>query len=672
MKTIRITTAIIALCFPGIILSHAQSPQAFKYQAIAHDEAGNVLSICDIGLRVSIMKNGDDETPVYMETHQVQTNIYGLINLVIGEGQKVKGEFSEIKWGENRHYLKMEMDIEGGENYKEMGSSQLYAVPYALYAEEAGRLSEEVDQPGTKQSVKKEGTGTMKTGNRKSTREGTPNTRLPAFGNSFLNTNSGNVGVGTESPVEKLEVHGNILASGTVMSEGGLIFFDTDGNPQQIMINPDGTLSPKFYCGGYITDPRDGQQYEIVKIGQQCWMAENLNTGKRINGTVTQGNNSLIEKYCYNNVEDSCDIYGGLYQWDEMMNWSTTEGANGICPESWHVPADWEWKILEGNVDTDFGVGDPEWDGTLWRGDDAGLNLKSVSGWLDEGNGSEIFGFEALPGGYFNHSSDLYYNLYENGYFWSSLQNGSSAMFRSQRYDAHEHYRDLLLKIHALSVRCIKDFVCGDTIYDTRDWKKYGTVKIGHQCWMSQNINIGDRIDGVDEQTNTGTIEKYCYDDIEANCDTLGGLYQWDEAMQYVTAEGAMGICPPGGWHIPTDVEWKILEGNVDSQYGVGNPEWDLAGDRGSDAGDNLKSTFGWYNNGNGNDSFGFTVLAAGFRSTLLNFGSLVHRAYIWTSTEYDANKAINREYFPDSSLSWRWVDQRGKGAGMSLRCIRD
>ncbi len=52
-------------------------------------------------------------------------------------------------------------------------------------------------------------------------------------------------------------------------------------------------------------------------------------------------------------------------------------------------------------------------------------------------------------------------------------------------------------------------------------------------------------------------------------------LYQWEEMMQYTTQQGAQGICPPG-WHLPTDEEWKVLEGAVDSQYGIGDPEWDI------------------------------------------------------------------------------------------------
>jgi len=79
--------------------------------------------------------------------------------------------------------------------------------------------------------------------------------------------------------------------------------------------------------------------------------------------------------------------------------------------------------------------------------------------------------------------------------------------------------------------------------------KTYTTIQIGTQCWLKENLDVGTRIDGSLNQTNnspTNIIEKYCYGDDPNNCTTYGGLYQWGEAMQYATTEGARGICPEG------------------------------------------------------------------------------------------------------------------------------
>ena len=69
-------------------------------------------------------------------------------------------------------------------------------------------------------------------------------------------------------------------------------------------------------------------------------MAQNLNVGTKISGSSEQINNGIIEKYCYYNDENNCNVYGALYQWDEAMRYSTTEGVKGICPSGWHLPTD--------------------------------------------------------------------------------------------------------------------------------------------------------------------------------------------------------------------------------------------------------------------------------------------------------------------------------------------
>ena len=113
----------------------------------------------------------------------------------------------------------------------------------------------------------------------------------------------------------------------------------------------------------------------------------------------------------------------------------------------------------------------------------------------------------------------------------------------------------------------------GNDFIDSRDGKIYGTVQIGSQCWMSENLNIGTRINSGVIMTDNDTIEKYCYDNLEANCDTSGGLYRWDEMMQYVTTDSTQGICPKG-WHLPGDEEWKTLE----MYLGMSQSQADLTG----------------------------------------------------------------------------------------------
>jgi len=212
-------------------------------------------------------------------------------------------------------------------------------------------------------------------------------------------------------------------------------------------------------------------------------------------------------------------------------------------------------------------------------------------------------------------------------------------------------------------------FNCGDPLVDSRDGQSYNTVQIGTQCWMAENLNIGTVIDGIDEQTDNGTIEKYCHYDNISHCDTYGGLYQWNEMMQYTTTPGVQGICPPA-WHIPADEEWKQLEGEVDGLYGYPDPEWDQAGMRGSDAGLNLRSTSGWYS-GNGIDLYGFTALPGGHRNDEGSFEYLTFGGYFWTSDHSNSALSWYRELYYAFYYEIGRYD-RDKLYGLSVRCLKD
>ncbi len=113
----------------------AQTPQAFKYQAVARDNAGNLIANQNVSFRISILQGGTGGTAVYIETHLVQTNSYGLANLSIGQGTIISGSLSTISWSSSSYFMKIEMDPLGGSSYQLMGTSQLLSVPYSLFSE---------------------------------------------------------------------------------------------------------------------------------------------------------------------------------------------------------------------------------------------------------------------------------------------------------------------------------------------------------------------------------------------------------------------------------------------------------------------------------------------------------------------------------------------------------
>ncbi len=186
----------------------------------------------------------------------------------------------------------------------------------------------------------------------------------------------------------------------------------------------------------------------------------------------------------------------------------------------------------------------------------------------------------------------------------------------------------------------------------TYEGKTYNTVQIGTQCWLKENLDVGVMINGKENQTNNNIIEKYCYDNDPSNCTAYGGLYQWDESMQYVTTEKARGICPQG-WHIPSKGELDTLRIIV------------------SNEGNKLKSTGQGWSSGKGTNESGFSALLAGYRySTDGSFYYIGQNAFLWSSTEPNTNYAyLMYLYGNSSSVS---LDTNSKTLGLSIRCLKD
>jgi uncharacterized protein (TIGR02145 family) len=173
------------------------------------------------------------------------------------------------------------------------------------------------------------------------------------------------------------------------------------------------------------TDPRDGKQYKIVEIGNQIWMAENLSYNA--NGSK-----------CYNNQESNCQKYGSLYNW---------AAAKTACPSGWHLPSDGEWQTL-----VDFAGGK----------EIAGKKLKAKSGWNNDkegnnGNGTDEFGFSALPGGG-GYSDGSFYDVGYSGRWWSSSENYAAFAWRRSMYRGIANVgRNYHGKSYFFSVRCVQD-----------------------------------------------------------------------------------------------------------------------------------------------------------------------------------------------------------------------
>ena len=174
-------------------------------------------------------------------------------------------------------------------------------------------------------------------------------------------------------------------------------------------------------------------------------MAENLNFGSRINGNVNQTNNAVVEKYCYNNLESSCNTGGALYQWNEMMNYSAFTVNQGICPEGWHVPADDEWKDLEIFLDMD------EYEANLtgFRGTNQGTRLKTGG----------YSGFDAALVGYMTTPNNFIGYGTENSFWTATDLYARNLLNTSEQVNRWDNPS----KSYGLSLRCVMDYPFTET-----------------------------------------------------------------------------------------------------------------------------------------------------------------------------------------------------------------
>ena len=175
-----------------------------------------------------------------------------------------------------------------------------------------------------------------------------------------------------------------------------------------------------YFQTSTFTDSRDKKTYKKTTIGKQTWMAENLNFEAK-------------DSKCYKNTPANCEKYGRLYNWETAMK---------ACPSGWHLPRDNEWLTL-----VNFAGGREV----------AGKKLKTKSGWKEKGNGTDEFGFSALPGG-IGYSDGDFNHVGNHGLWWSSSESDSdSAYIRIMYYNFDGVDRDDFNKSYLFSVRCLQD-----------------------------------------------------------------------------------------------------------------------------------------------------------------------------------------------------------------------
>jgi uncharacterized protein (TIGR02145 family) len=424
-----------------------------------------------------------------------------------------------------------------------------------------------------------------------------------------------------------------------------------------------------------MTDERDGQVYKTVVIGDQEWMAENLNYGTRVAAGTDQKYESFVERYCYNNDTIECKKYGALYQWTEAMqlpydcwykncsnlNLIDIDGDGfhqGICPDGWHIPSQTEWETLFSNIG---GVSAT-----------TAKKLKSLTEWNsiggNEGNGLDSYGFSALPSGMALNNGN-YENEGQVTFFWSTKEYGTY-----QAYYVNLTSSGMGLAYHGktngISVRCTKDnpnnivassssenalssaskeswaylnpsYSYGE-MTDERDGQTYKTIEIQGNIWMAENLNFE-------------TENSYCYNNNTTYCNRYGRLYIWPIAMDSAGTYSSngkgcgnetcspnypvRGICPEG-WHLPSSSEWYNL---VDPNPGSGGAVMLSA----------ISASYTGY----------------GVPGKPMSFGNDNDNALFWSSTNGPSDGYASYIFF---SNDYGRLEAENKYYAFSVRCVKD
>ena len=417
------------------------------------------------------------------------------------------------------------------------------------------------------------------------------------------------------------------LLAVTLVACGG----ESGGSPTQS--NSEGIQNGYNSFGNTLTDSRDGQVYRTVTIGEQTWMAENLNY-------------AMDGSYCYDDDPANCAKYGRLY------TWSVSKTA---CPTGWHLPTKDDWWTLFDLVNEAYP------DSAKWA-----LLAKGYDHWP---KAFDAYGFSALPAGEGGFYGELTRNF---GYKWLNHTaffqiSTSSCSVSCDLVCLDDDCAAVFLPNNsptsALSIRCLKDDeplpseskldssesnsnVKNGVLNDVRDGKTYKTVKIGDQVWMAENLNF-----------ETGSSS--CFKDSLEYCEKYGRLYKWTDAMDSAGAYSAngmgcglktvcspkypmQGICPEG-WHIPVSSEWEKLFFSVGASpkalQAKGFGEWK-----------------------NATDEYGFSALPVIARN----------KAVFWSATQIDAGGGDYWSLKENDAVFGYGDDGVYSDETVSIRCLKD
>ena len=402
--------AILCIAIASLTQLQAQAPQGFNYQATVRNSAGDLIINTNVYFKFNVIQGSLTAVPIFTETHYVSTDDLGQVNLVIGQGTANSGSFSALDWSLGSYYLGIELDT--GNGYLAMGTTQLLSVPYALYAENSGNSTPT-----------------------------TPNLEaVLAENNSANNQQIKDLQDPTEAKDAVTKAYIDDLIT-NLQSQIDDLESDNDDDCPPFSVLVYGTQE---WSGGNACNItyRDGTPIPQVTDATE-W--ENLTTGAWA---------------YYNNDETK----PRLYNWYAVMGIhdavSLTDPSQRkqFAPEGWHVPSDNEWTTLE-----EYLIANGyNYDGTITTYNKIAKAMASTTGWRSStdlgaiGNDQSLnnsSGFNAFPQG---RRWTSFVDLTQDAIFWNSTEL-STTMARGLR----SYYSSLVYiysyKWYGYSVRFVRD-----------------------------------------------------------------------------------------------------------------------------------------------------------------------------------------------------------------------
>ena len=408
--------AILCLAIASLTQLQAQAPQGFNYQATVRNSSGDLIVNTNVYFKFNVIQGSQTAVPIFTETHYVPTDDIGQVNLIIGQGTANTGAFSALDWSLGSYYLGIELDT--GDGYVAMGTTQLLSVPYALYAENTGNSTPT-----------------------------TPNLEtVLAENNSANNQQIKNL----QDPTDAQDA----VTKDFLLEKLSLL-------QDQIAAMQAATGS------GTVTD-QDGNSYPYLTYGDQVWTVKNAEVVTYRDGTpipqvtdATEWSNLTTGAWCY---YDNDPTKGKLYNWYAVMGIHDTDPNTPnkeFAPEGWHVPTDAEWTTLEDYLRANGINYDPP-----TTGHKIAFAMASTTGWNSStepgapGYNQSLnnsSGFNAFPEGY-RSPSDLFQDEGGGAYFWcSTVFSELNAWYRYLGGDSSYLYGYGSDKRHGFSVRFVRN-----------------------------------------------------------------------------------------------------------------------------------------------------------------------------------------------------------------------